>query len=72
MASDMPPPAVKQPLNSNADFRKLLETPRPNRGGDGSIYKGAKVGKSDGKPKKKSGKPKPVQEEKEDEGPTYR
>ena len=69
----MQPPARKQPLASNSDFRKLLETPRPGRGGDGSIpTKGrAQLGGDSQKPKKKS-RPKPVKEEAEDEGPQYR
>ena len=68
--ADMPPPARKAPLESNADFRKLLETPRPNRGSDGSIDRKAKQN-SEARQKKKS-RPKPEKEEKEDEGPGYR
>lgn len=70
--TDMPPPPRKEPLASNAEFRKLLETPRPNRGGDGSLDRKAKTNSDAPRQKKKSSKPKPVKEEAEDDGPGYR
>ncbi len=67
----MLPPARKAPLSTNADFRKLLETPRAERGGDETpVRQNRRTG--EGKPKKRPPRPKPEAEKQEQEGDGYR
>jgi hypothetical protein len=69
-----PPPKAKaenHPL-SNADFRKLFETPRRGDGGDvGEGRHGGGKGRGDGFKKKKS-RPKPEEPKKEEDASGYR
>ena len=71
----LPPPRRPQ-LSTNADFRKLLETPRAERLGDDSRQSKPKkaAGEQEGqqKPKRKPFRPKPEVEKKEDDGSGYR
>lgn len=60
-------------MATNADFRKLLETPRTERGGDEVRTPRAKKQQPEGqKPKKRLPRPKPEPEIKEDDGLSYR
>ena len=72
----MLPPPRKSQLSTNADFRKLLETPRAERMGDDSRQskpkKAAAEQEGQQKPKKKPYRPKPEVEKKEDDGSGYR
>lgn len=67
----MLPPARRAPLSTNADFRKLLETPRAERLGDETPSRHAKK-TGDAKPRKRPPRPKPEAEKQEPEGDGYR
>ena len=67
----MLPPARRAPLSTNADFRKLLETPRAERLGDETPSRHAKK-TGDAKPRKRPPRPKPEVEKQEPEGDGYR
>ncbi len=66
METDMPPPAPQAP-KTNADFRRMLETPRTDRSEDGAPggarMRRQKAGGEPGEAKKKSRRPKPVAED---------
>jgi hypothetical protein len=61
----LPPPRRPQ---TNADFRKLLDTPRVDRGGDEPKERRPRKQADAPKPKKKSVRPKPEAEKPEDDG----
>lgn len=67
----MLPPARKTQLSTNEDFRKLLETPRVDRGDDGPDFRKPKKS-TESKPKKRPPRPKPETEKPEQEGDGYR
>ncbi|KAK9916318.1 hypothetical protein WJX75_001184 [Coccomyxa subellipsoidea] len=74
---DMPPPSkgTSFAFKTNADFRRMLETPRPQRFQEGADEQegGSRAVKKPHAAQKKKGRPKPVQEEKgEDDEPLYR
>ncbi|CAL8466768.1 g6304 [Coccomyxa elongata] len=73
---DMPPPSkgTSFSFKTNADFRRMLETPRPQRfQEDGDEHQAARAAKRPHAAQKKKGRPKPVQEEKgEQDEPAYR
>jgi hypothetical protein len=60
-----PPPERPQ---TNADFRKLLDTPRIERGGDGPRERKPRKQADAPKTKKKSARPKPEPEKPADDG----
>ena len=68
----MPPPAPK----TNADFRRMLETPRTDRSEDGATGgarpRRPKAAGEPGDVKKKHRRPKPAAEEAEDDAEKYR
>ena len=67
----MLPPARKTQMATNEDFRKLLETPRANRGGDEpDLRKPKKTNES--KPRKRPSRPKPETEKPEQDTDGYR
>lgn len=69
----MLPPARKAQLATNEDFRKLLETPRAQRGGEDETPARQPRRSSDAKPKsKRPPRPKPESEKQEQEGDGYR
>jgi len=70
-AGFLPPPAARPGPKSNADFRALLDTPRPPRGDDDR--KPSSAAASSDKKKRKPFKPKQEEaKEEEDDGPKYR
>ena len=60
-----PPPARPQ---TNADFRKLLDTPRVERGDDGPRERKPRKQADASRPKKKSTRPKPEPEKPAEDG----
>ena len=72
---EMLPPPRKQQLSTNADFRKLLETPRIDRFAEKPRAPRPKKAAQHGqtpKPRKKPQRSKPEEEEGDDDGPSYR
>ena len=68
----MPPPPQRK-LNTNADFRKLLETPRVDRGDDAKERKPKKAqATQSGQQKKKPHRPKPESVKIEEDESGYR
>lgn len=69
---DLQQPTGRPQLATNADFRRLLETPRADRFAEADRKAKAKKQPEAQKPKRRPQRPKPEAEEKEEDGPQYR